>query len=189
MMDYGVNSGTSRAVLSARAIVGVKGGGKMDQVLFDAIKKVDPTTFVKAMSAERLHFMHGIRGGSAWAEFGGGWGARVADLTAYCEHLAQGGAPTAGPVATDISHTVQPKAIHVPDTAPKRTAGGAVATGTAAQVAGFPWYVVGGVVVATIVAGIVYEAISANKAANSNSVVVLPPGVVLPTVPLIPKVA
>lgn len=189
MMDYGVNSGTSRSVLSARAILGVKGGGVMDQALLDAIKKTDTATFVKAMCAERLHFMHGIRGGAAWAEFGGGWGSRVADLQTYCLHLAQGGTPAAAPVANDnIQHTTQPKAIHVGETAPKRTAGGAVATGVATHEAGFEWYYVAGVVVITVIAGVVYEAISANKAANANLAVVLPPSVVLPTIPAVPAV-
>ncbi len=189
MMDYGVNSGTGRAVLSARAILSVKGGSLMDQALLDAIKKSDPATLVRAMCAERLHFMHAIRGGSAWAEFGGGWGSRVADLQAYCLHLAAGGTPAAAPVAKDITHTVQPKAIHVGKTATKTTAGGAVGTGTTAVAAGVEWYYVVGVVVATVIAGVVYEAISANKAANENLKVVLPPNIILPTVPAIPVVA
>jgi lysozyme family protein len=187
MMDYGVNSGTTRSVRSARAILKLAGNsGVMDQALLDAIKKVDPQVFVKAMCAERLHFMRGLR---TWSEFGGGWNARVTDLQSYCLHLAQGGAPAAAPVANDLTHMVQPKAIHVGATAPKTTAAGAVGTGTTMQIAGFPWYVVGGVVVATIVAGVVYEAVSANKAANSNNVVVLPPGVALPTVPAVPIAA
>jgi lysozyme family protein len=190
MMDYGVNSGTSRAVLSARAILGIKGGGAMDQALLDAIKKADPTIFVKAMCAERLHFMHAIRGGSAWAEFGGGWGSRVADLQAYCVHLAQGGTPEAAPAANDnIQHTIQPKAIHVGKTATAPTAGGAVASGSTAVGLGFEWYYVVGAVVLTVVAGITYEAFSANRAANANALVVLPPNVVLPTIPAIPKAA
>jgi lysozyme family protein len=189
MLDYGINSGSSRAVRSARAILGVKGGGAMDQALLDAIKKTDPSTFIKAMCAERLHFMHGIRGGSAWAEFGGGWGARVADLQTYCLHLAQGGTPAAAPAANDnINHTVQPKAIHVGKTATTPTAGGAVATGGTAVGLGFEWYYVLGAVVLTVIAGVAYEAFSANKAANANSVVVLPPNIVLPTVPAPPVV-
>ena len=188
MMDYGVNSGDSRPVHSARAIVNVSGGGLMDQALLDAIKKCDPQVFVKAMCAERLHFMHGIRGGSAWEEFGNGWGARVADLQTYCLHLAQGGTAAAAPAAPDLTHVVQPKAEHVGDTAPKRTAGGAVATGTAAHEAGFEWYYVAGVVVLTVVAGVAYEAYSANKASTANSTVVLPQTVVLPTIPAVPAV-
>ena len=189
MLDYSINSGSSRAVLSARAILKITGRGVMDQALLDAIKKADPSVFVKAMCAERLHFMHAIRGGAAWEEFGGGWGSRVADLQIYCLHLAAGGAPAAAPTATDISHTVQPKAVHVGNTAPKTTAGSAVGTGVAAHEAGFEWYYVVGIVALTVIAGVVYEVVSARSAANSNSAVVLPPNIVLPTVPAVPVAA
>lgn len=186
MMDYGVNSGTSRPVLAARAILGVKGGGAMDQALLDAIKKADPAQFVTAMCAERMEFLHKLR---TFPEFGGGWTARVTDLKAYCLHLAAGGSAEAAPAAPDLTHTVTPKAIHVPQTAGKATAGSAVGAGSAAAAAGFPWYYVAGIVGATIVAGVVYEAIESNKANTANTTVVLPPTVVLPTVPAVPAVA
>lgn len=190
MLDYGINSGTGRAVLSARAILNIKGGSAMDQALLDAIKKTDAATFIKAMCAERLHFMHAIRGGSAWAEFGGGWGARVADLQTYCLHLAQGGTPVAAPAANDnIQHTVQPKAIHVGKTATTPTAGGAVATGSTSVGMGFPWYYALGGVIACVAAGVIYEAISARNAANANTAVVIPPGTTLPAVPAVPLAA
>jgi lysozyme family protein len=187
MMDYGVNSGDSRPIHVARAIMKLAPGG-MDQPLLDAIKKADPVVFINAMCAERLQFMHAIRGGAAWSEFGNGWGARVADLKAYCDHLAQGGTPAAGPVAPDLTHVVQPKAKHVGDTATGKTAGGAVATGTAAHEAGFEWYYVAGIVVLTVVVGVAYEAYSANKASTANSTVVLPATVALPTIPAVPAV-
>lgn len=185
MMDYGVNSGTSRPVRSARAILKVPGNGVMDQALLDAIKKSDPVVLVNAMCAERLQFMHAIRGGSAWVQFGGGWGARVADLKSYCTHLAQGGASAAAPDGIDLAHTLQPKAINVGKTATKSTTGGAISVGTTAQLAGFPWYVVVGAVVSTIVAGVIYEAVSANSAASANNLVVLPPTVTPPAVPAV----
>jgi lysozyme family protein len=187
MLDYGINSGNGRPLMVARAILGLKGGmAPMDQTLLDAIKKADPITFVNAMCAERLHFLQALR---TWSEFGGGWGRRVADLKVYCTHLAQGGAAAAAPNAPDLTHTVTPKGIHTGDTAPGKTAGGAVGAGTAAVAAGFPWYYVVGIVVATIVAGVIYEAVSANKASTANNTVVLPPGVKLPTVPAVPAAA
>jgi lysozyme family protein len=185
MMDYGVNSGTSRAVRSARAILKMPGSGVMDQALLDAIKKCDPSVFITAMCAERLHFMKQIR---TWSTFGGGWTARVNDLKAYALHLAKGGTPAAAPAATDLSHTVQPKAIHVGKTAPGKTTGGAVATGSAAAAAGFDWYYVVAAVVACIIVGVGYEAYSANKAGNANLAVAFPPGTVLPTIPVAPLV-
>jgi lysozyme family protein len=188
MLDYGVNSGTSRAILSACAILKLPTTRVMTQPLLDAIKKVDPVAFVDAMCAERLHFMHAIKGGAMWATFGGGWGARVADLKAYCTHLAQGGAATAGPAFIDLSNTIQPKATHVGTTAAKTTGGLVIATATAAQVAGFPWYYALGAAVLTVVAGVVYEAISSGRAGSANSTVVIPPSVTLPTIPAIPAI-
>jgi lysozyme family protein len=137
------------------------------------------------MCAERLQFMHSIRGGSAWQEFGGGWGSRVADLKAYCDHLALGGA---APTAPDLTHVAMPKVKHVAKTAGAPTAGGVIASGTAAHEAGFNWYVVGGIVVATIAAGVIYEVIQAKKTSTANNTVILPP-VPLPVIPAVPAVA
>lgn len=181
MEDYAVNSGVSRAIRSARAILKLSGSG-MDQALLDAIKKTDPKTFVHAMCAERLHFMHAIRGGEAWKTFGGGWGARVADLQAYCDHLVLGGA---APVAPELAHFITPKAINTPNTAGAPTAGGIVGGAAATYAAGGNWYVVGGIVVGVLVAGVIYEIWQQHKSDKANNAVVLPP-VPLPVIPAIP---
>ena len=166
MMDYGVNSGNSRPILVARAITGTKGTG-MDQALVNAINKYDAKGFVQLMCGERLRFMHAIRGGASWQQFGKGWGARVADLNAYCLHLASGGIPAQAPPAPDLSRVPTPKATHAPtvsSTASRAsTGGGAVIAGGAAHHAGFSPVIIGGIVVAVIAAGIVYEIIE-NKA-------------------------
>lgn len=186
IMDYGVNSGTSRPVRAARAILRIKGGGIMDQALLDAIKKTDPEVFVTALCAERMHFLHGLR---TWRTFGGGWTSRVTDLKAYCLHLAKGGSVAAAPEASDLSHVVMPKAIHVPRTATTPSAGGAVAGGAAAAAAGFPWYYIAAGVIVPIFAGIIYEAYEAHHATNANNTIVLPAGIVLPTGLAAPVVA
>lgn len=81
MMDYGVNSGYSRAIRVARAITGVAGSNTVvDQKLVDAINAMDPKKFVNSMLDERLRFMKQIK---SWPTFGKGWTARVADLRAY----------------------------------------------------------------------------------------------------------
>ncbi len=182
MLDYQINSG-SRAILAARAVLGVKGGSIMDQALLDAIKKADPATFVTAMCAERMHFLRGLR---TWNTFGGGWTSRVTDLKAYCLHLAKGGVAATAPVAPDLTHTVTPKAIHVAKTATTPSSAGAVATGSTILVAGYPWYYAVGAAVACIVGGVIYEAIEASKTATANTTVVIPPGTVLPAVPALP---
>jgi lysozyme family protein len=182
MLDYQINSG-SRAILAARAVLNVKGGSIMDQALLDAIKKADPATFVTALCAERMHFLRGLR---TWGTFGGGWTSRVTDLKAYCLHLAAGKSAATAPAAVDLSHTVTPKAIHVAQTATTSSTGGAVATGSAVAIAGYPWYYAVGAAVACIVAGVIYEAIEASKASTANTTVVIPPGTVLPVVPALP---
>jgi lysozyme family protein len=175
MMDYGVNSGTSRPIRVARAICNLPGGA-MDQALVDAIRKYDPHKFNDTMNAERLRFMHAIRGGSAWAEFGAGWGARVADLGTYATHLADGKPVGSAPPAPDLSHIVQPKATHVPKTAGKLTTGGVVST-PAAHFLGLTVGEIAALAGGVLAIGVGYEAWQANKAAAANALIHLPPGV------------
>lgn len=166
MGDYGINSGTIRPLHVARTLVGLPVGG-MDQTLLDALKKCDAKKFIDAMCDERLRFMHAIRNGSAWVEFGHGWGTRVADLRTYSQHLAAG-TPGAAPQAPDLSKVVTPKATNVPKTAGTATAGGAVASGVAAHTAGASIAATAAVVVAVIAAGILYEVFEARSAAQAN---------------------
>lgn len=182
MLDYQINSG-SRAILAARAVLNVKGGSLMDQALLDAIKKADPATFVTALCAERMHFLHGLR---TWGTFGGGWTSRVTDLKAYCLHLAKGGVAATAPVAPDLTHTVTPKAVHVAQTATASSTTGAVVSAGGVAAAGYPWYWAVGAFLVIIIGGVIYEAIEASKAAKANTTVIIPAGTVLPVVPAIP---
>jgi len=180
MMDYGVNSGIGRPVLVAKRLLKLSGGStsRVDQTLLDAIKKVDPVWFINQMCAERLAFMHAIKGGASWAEFGKGWGARVADLKSYCTHLATAAIPsvttTPAPAPVDLTKVVQPKATNVPKTAGKSTIGGAVVSGGAAVATGVPHWVVGAIVGGIFVAGVLYEAYQDYKAKAANNTVALP---------------
>ncbi len=179
MMDYGVNSGISRPIRVARALLNVPGPAVMDVKLLDAIRKTDPTKFVNDMLAERLHFMHAIRGGSAWASFGGGWGARVADLRAYALHLIAAPGAVAPPIAPDLTKVTMPKAKHGDPEIVKKTIIKTVTTGTASgagtHYAGMPpelvWVLIGFVAVGGL-ANVLY---SKQKAANDNATVILPP--------------
>ncbi len=179
MMDYGVNSGISRPIRVARAILGVPGGAVMDQKLLDAIRKTDPAKFVTDMLAERLHFMHAIRGGSAWAEFGGGWGARVADLKAYALHLATAAPGTVIVAdAPDLTKVSMPKAKHgdprVLHKTIKATVGTATASGST-HFAGLPTELVFILIGFCVVGGVAFVLHSKQKAANDNVTVILPP--------------
>ena len=169
ILDYGVNSGVARPVRVARTLLGLPAGG-MDIVLIDALKKCEPNDFISKINGERLRFMHAIRGGTAWAEFGHGWGSRVSDLDAYCHHLAAGTIAQAAP-PPDLSKVVQPKATNVPKTATKTTTGGAVATGTATIAAGYHWLFTAAAVGVVMAAGIAYEVWQEHKAEAANNLV------------------
>lgn len=169
MMDYGVNSGIARPIHVARALVGLP-PGVMDNQLLDRILKSDPQLFVDQMCAERLRFMHSLKGGAMWQRFGHGWGARVADLKVYGDHLALGHNMATAAAAPDLSQIVTPKAIHTPNTAGGPTSIATVGAGVAAQQAGFHWMAVGGIMAATVAAGVIYEIYQeqAAKAANAT---------------------
>lgn len=178
MMDYGVNSGVSRPIRVVRAILGVPGGAKMDQALLDAIKKADVRKLVEQISAERLHFMHAIRNGSAWATFGGGWGSRVADLKAYALHLVAAPGTVAEPTAPDLTKVTMPKAQHGDPAIVKKTITKTVATATASTTshfAGVPVELIAVIAGFVVIGGVAYVMYAKQKAANDNATVILPP--------------
>lgn len=174
-MDYAVNSGNGRSALVARQIAGTRGGSaRLNAVDVAAINKIDPKKFVDDMCGERLRFMHAIRGGSAWAEFGHGWQSRMNDLVVYGDHLAIGGAHATAPAAPDLTKIVQPKAINTPKTAGKPTIVVAGGAGSASVAAGHPHWVSAAIVGGIFVAGVLYEAWEDYKATAANNTVHLP---------------
>lgn len=178
MEDYGVNSGISRPIRVVRAILRQPPGTRMDQPLMDAIRKADPNKLIDDISAERLHFMHSIRGGSAWATFGGGWGARVADLKAYAHHLAAAPGAVPEPIPPDLSNVSTPKAQHGdPKTngnVIKTTTGTIIAAGPSGWAAGVPTELLAIGLGFIIVGGVGYAVYKHQKAAALNATVVLP---------------
>lgn len=85
IFDFGVNSGTARAIKYAQRVVGVLADGDLGPITLKAINDFDPRTFINSLCDARLTFLHGL---STWPVFGGGWGARVADLRSYSINLA-----------------------------------------------------------------------------------------------------
>ena len=165
MLDYAVNSGVERPIHVACTLIGRPVVDHIDDELLRAINGFDPNTFINRMCAERLRFMHAIRGGRAWITFGKGWMARVTDLRNYALALRAGGT---APEAPDLASTVTPKAKHVGNTAPKTTAGGAVAASVAAHVAGLPLWAVVLAGAAVLILGVMYEAWSEKQALAAN---------------------
>lgn len=163
IFDYGVNSGISRSIMVAAAIVGVKqpGYGYMSRELLAKLQTYPVATFVKQMDAERMAFLRKLR---IWSTFGKGWTARVNDLDAYCMHLASNKpaitAPTSAPVATTGISAKGVVASRSPATVAKGAAATAAVTGGAVG-AGFPHWAIGAVVGVGLASAIgygVYEA-------------------------------
>lgn len=172
MMDYAVNSGVGRAIPVARKMTGVAGNTfKADDYLLAGIEKYGAKKFVDDMCAERLRFMHAIRGGSSWVRFGHGWQSRVDDLRVYSEHLVAGGTHETAPAAPDLSNVSTPKAINVGKKGTTGTVVAAPSTGVALHEAGFPLWAVAGGVALVVGAGIAYELISERQAATANALI------------------
>jgi lysozyme family protein len=86
VMDFGVNSGPSRAVKYAQLVVGVTHDGILGDGTLAAINAMDASKFVNDLCDLRLGFLRAL---GIWSRFGVGWSARVADLRRYSLHLIQ----------------------------------------------------------------------------------------------------
>ena len=178
LLDYDVNSGVGRPLHVACALLKIPSTNQMTDQLLTAINKADTTWFIDAVCAERLHFMHQIRGGSAWQEFGKGWGARVADLNTYCKHIASGSTQAPPPAPQIAPH---PKANHDDPTLTQNMTGGmavgSAGTAVAAHTSGIPYWAVGVIVGTVIIAGVVYTVYKHRSNTAANAAVILPPGI------------
>lgn len=168
VMDYGVNSGVGRVGLVANSLVGLK-GSVFTAATVKAINETDVNRFISNMDAERLRFLHAIRGGAAWKEFGRGWGARVADLDTYSHALARG-APTVP--APDLSNVPTPKGVVVPRAGKVITGGvvGGAAAGGVAAASSLPDWVIPVVVGVAVVGAIGYGVYAGYQDMQANKV-------------------
>jgi lysozyme family protein len=174
LLDYGVNSGDSRPIRVARALLKVDGGPTMTPDLVAAVNKADQNWFIDAVCTERLYFMHQIRQGTAWAKFGGGWGARVADLKTYSKALVTRTIPPSPKVPISPVPKANNDATDINATVTKSTAGGAIAAGTAAHLSGLPYWAVGGIVAVILLVVVLTMVRRSNAATTANQTVVLP---------------
>lgn len=179
VLDYGINSGVARPFRVARTLLNFTDPSNPALIAaINAAHAADPKWFIDAMCQERLHFMHQIRGGTAWSEYGKGWGTRVADVNTYSDNLTSG---LALPPPPDAPTVIHPKVVHgdpnaTTTTITKTVAGGAAA-GTAAHVAGPPHWLVPAVVGGVVLAGIAFAIYESRKHAAANAAVVIPPTV------------
>ncbi len=95
ILDFGINSGSSRAIKFSQRIVGTTQDGVLGPVTLAAINKMDANHFVDALCDARLVFLRAL---ATWRTFGKGWSNRVADLRAY-SHNVVGKAIVPAPVA------------------------------------------------------------------------------------------
>jgi lysozyme family protein len=107
VFDYGVNSGIIRAGRVLRRVLGLSTGDwhTTDAVL-NELNRHNAASVVRAINAERLHFLQNLR---TWPIFGRGWGRRVAEVLAFDLKLAAGLAPPANqePAQGKASHTIK----------------------------------------------------------------------------------
>jgi len=80
VLDFGVNSGPSRAIKYAQMVVGVTADGIMGPITLGAINAYGASNFINELCDARLGFLERL---NTWSVFGRGWSARVADLRAY----------------------------------------------------------------------------------------------------------
>lgn len=177
VIDYGINSGVARPPRVLSALLGLSARSTMDDALMSSIAKVDTKELIHSVNKERLHFMHGIRGGDAWARFGKGWQARVDHVDATSIGLFEKAAPVIPAVRPEEA---QGKAQHVPDpkvqsNITKGTAGGTIATQAGHGTFPVTYVVVAGVIV--VVTGIVAYQLYKRRILQKNLEVILPPGV------------
>lgn len=186
IIDYGVNSGIGRPPRVASALLGIEPPATTWRPdLMKAVRAADPQKLVDAMCDERLHFMHGIRGGDAWSRFGRGWGTRVGSVRKVSKELATGRVPVPGkPEPTG-------KATHVdPKLGEKTTIGAATATATTGTVAhtGVHHYGITLLVVIGTVALCMYVGyLIGRKQQQRQNTVILPPGAPRPSDLLLPS--
>ena len=77
VLDYGINSGISRAAKVLQRITGATVDGKIGLATVAAARAMDPADLVRRICDERLSFLQNLR---TWPVFGKGWGRRVAGV-------------------------------------------------------------------------------------------------------------
>lgn len=77
VLDYGINSGISRAAKVLQRCVGVKDDGEIGPVTLAAVKAHDPTDVIDWICDERLRFLKSLK---TWPVFGKGWNSRVVEV-------------------------------------------------------------------------------------------------------------
>jgi lysozyme family protein len=174
-LDYGINSGPSRAVKDLQRVVGAPVDGQMGPGTLKAVILGDNKATIQKLCARRLSFMQSLK---IWKTFKRGWSRRVADVEAkaVAMWLAHAGMP-----APSRQSELNAEANKADDQAKAQTkgagtaaGGGAVAGGGNAAVSHEPnWLLIGAIaaVVVVVIAALVIRANhNKNRAAAYKSV-------------------
>lgn len=92
VLDYGINSGISRAAKVLQRVCGETDDGRIGPDTLAAVSKRDPVDLVNAICDERLRFLKQLK---TWPVFGNGWGRRVAEVRSLALHFAKDPTPVA----------------------------------------------------------------------------------------------
>jgi lysozyme family protein len=79
VFDYGVNSGTGRAVKVLQRLLGLVDNGCVSEAVLAAAAEHDAADLIGRLCDERLAFLKRLK---TWPVFGAGWGRRVAEVRA-----------------------------------------------------------------------------------------------------------
>lgn len=80
VFDYGVNSGTGRAIKDLQKTLGVKADGVIGEMTLAAVAEREVVELIEAYIARRMKFLQSIKarkGQGGWPKFGRGWTRRV----------------------------------------------------------------------------------------------------------------
>jgi lysozyme family protein len=86
VMDFAVNSGTSRAAKTLQSACGVTQDGSIGPQTLQAVNNADPITLINAICDQRMVFLQSL---PSFPDFGNGWSARVARVRTASAQMQQ----------------------------------------------------------------------------------------------------
>ena len=131
-LDYGINSGVSRAAKVMQRLVGMNNvDGNIGPATLAAIGRRDPEALVNAICDERMEFLRSLK---TFPVFGNGWTRRVSEVRALALHFADQAKHMAPSITPTQPEETMAKGVIPPPTAAKKViqvGGGGAAVGTA----------------------------------------------------------
>lgn len=112
VLDYGINSGISRAAKVLQRLCRVTPDGQIGPVTLAAVKDKPAGSLVQSICDERLQFLRSLR---TWSVFGRGWSARVADV----RDLARSFVIAPGIVSPVLGKAVEPLELPIANVPPE----------------------------------------------------------------------